>query len=31
VRRTDMDTQGHFMEDAFTDFDAPVAIEPPPP
>jgi hypothetical protein len=31
VRRVEMDGQGHFMLDHYTDFDAPLAIEPPQP
>jgi hypothetical protein len=29
VRRAEMHAQGHFMDDHFTDFDAPLAIDPP--
>ena len=29
VRRVEMNGQGHFMLDHYTDFDAPLAIEPP--
>jgi hypothetical protein len=29
VRRAEMHAQGHFMDDHFTDFDAPLVIEPP--